>query len=66
MTAHLEDLAAAGLFTGDPQLVGHMYWAALHGPIMLQLSGMLEKGPNVGTLILRLTEAVTKAVFATE
>jgi AcrR family transcriptional regulator len=63
MTAHLKDLAAAGMFSGDPELVGHMYWAALHGPIMLQLCGMLDDGPNVGTLILRITEAITRSVF---
>ena len=31
MTRHLRDLAAAGILKGDPNLIGHMYWAALHG-----------------------------------
>ncbi len=39
MTRHLRDLVDAGILKGDPDLIGHMYWAALHGPIMLQLSG---------------------------
>jgi AcrR family transcriptional regulator len=64
MSAHLRDLAEAGLFDGDPDYVGHLYWAALHGPIMLQLSGMLETPFDAPTLIAGLTEAVTRANFA--
>jgi AcrR family transcriptional regulator len=64
MTDHLHDLAAAGLFTGDAELVGHVYWAALHGPIMLQLSGMLEPPFEAPALIARLTAAIVQANFA--
>ena len=63
MTAHLRDLGAAGLFAGDPDLVGHMYWAALHGPIMLQLSGMLGPDLDARTLIAGITDALGRAVF---
>jgi hypothetical protein len=63
MTAHLRDLAAAGLFHGDPEFVGHIYWAALHGPIMLQLSGMLDERFNAQTLIAALSGAIAKATF---
>jgi len=61
MTAHLQDLAAAGLFDGDPGYVGHLYWAALHGPIMLHLSGMLEAPIDAGALIAGLTSAIARA-----
>jgi AcrR family transcriptional regulator len=63
MTAHLEDLAAAGLFHGDTDLVGHIYWAALHGPIMLQLSGLLLPPFDAERLIAGLTAAITKEHF---
>ena len=63
MTRHLYDLAAAGLLHEDPVLVGHMYWAALHGPIMLQLSGMLTPDIDLRVLIAALTEAITRARF---
>lgn len=63
MTAHLRDLAAAGLFQGDPEFVGHIYWAALHGPIMLQLSGMLDQRFDAQTLIAALSGAIAKATF---
>lgn len=64
MTAHLHDLAAAGLFDGDPDYVGHLYWAALHGPIMLQLSGMLNAPLDAPALIEGLTDALSKTNFA--
>jgi AcrR family transcriptional regulator len=61
MTAHLKDLAAEGLFTGDADYVGHLYWAALHGPIMLQLSGLLRPPLDAQALIAGLTAALAKA-----
>ncbi len=50
MTRHLLDRQEHGTFEGDVELVGHMYWAALHGPIMLQLSGLLPPKLDAGTL----------------
>ena len=44
MTRHVEALAAAGVIDGDPGLIGHMFWSALHGPIMLAFSGKLMAG----------------------
>ena len=63
MTAHLLDLKAAGQFDGDPDYVGHLYWAALHGPIMLQLSGMLNAPLDAAALIGGLTSAIGQAHF---
>ena len=63
MTRHLRDLAAAGLLAGDPDLIGHVYWAALHGPLMLQLSGMLPEAFDAPTLIGALTQALGNATF---
>jgi AcrR family transcriptional regulator len=42
MTAHLKGMIESGLLAGDPDLVGHMFWSALHGAIQLQLAGMLK------------------------
>jgi AcrR family transcriptional regulator len=60
MTAHLLDLKQAGLFDGDPEYVGHLFWAALHGPIMLQLSGCLAEPFDAPLLIAGLAEALGK------
>ncbi|MEO8927406.1 MAG: TetR-like C-terminal domain-containing protein, partial [Caulobacteraceae bacterium] len=66
MTLHLRDLIAAGRLKGDPDLIGHMFWAALHGPLMLRFSGMLPARYDAVTLIDALTAAVGKAIFDTE
>ncbi|MGI9168773.1 MAG: TetR/AcrR family transcriptional regulator [Caulobacteraceae bacterium] len=63
MTRHLRDLAAAGQLKGNPDLVGHMYWAALHGPLMLQLCGMLPPAFDALTLIDALMAALVKDTF---
>jgi AcrR family transcriptional regulator len=36
---HVEQMAKAGLMKGDAGLIGYSYWAAMHGLVMLQLSG---------------------------
>jgi AcrR family transcriptional regulator len=64
MTRHLEALAAAGRFEGDPVLVGHMFWAALHGPIMLSFSGSLSPGYDARRIIAALTAALARGLFA--
>jgi AcrR family transcriptional regulator len=63
MTLYLTDLIAAGRWKGDAQLVGHMFWAALHGPLMLQFSGKLPDSYDARILIDALTAAVTQAAF---
>jgi AcrR family transcriptional regulator len=42
MTEYVRALIAAGFIEGDPVLLGHVYWAALHGAIVLQLAGKLD------------------------
>jgi AcrR family transcriptional regulator len=58
MTRHIRDLTSAGMLKGDPDLIGHLYWAALHGPLMLHFSGMLPPQYEAGLLIGRLTQAL--------
>lgn len=64
MTRHLESLASISQFSGDPGLVGHMYWAALHGPIMLAFSGKLLPEYNARRLIAALMETLSAALFS--
>ena len=43
MTAHLRPLIAVGLVAGDDEdLIGHMFWSAIHGAIQLQLAHLLK------------------------
>lgn len=62
MTRHLEALAAAGRFDGDPGLVGHMFWAALHGPIMLAFSGKLTPAYDARRIIAGLFETLGRGL----
>jgi AcrR family transcriptional regulator len=44
MTDYVRALVAKGVLEGDPVLIGHVFWAALHGAVVLQLAGKL--GPE--------------------
>ncbi len=58
MTLQLEADRAAGLSAEQVERVAHMYWAALHGPLMLQMSGMLKPGLTARDLIFSLLTAL--------
>lgn len=63
MTLHLKDEIAAGRLSGDPDFIGHMYWAALHGALMLHFSAKLSPGVDVRTLIVALLTTLDRGVF---
>ena len=63
MTRHLKDMIAAGELKGDPNLIGHVYWAAIHGPIMLQFSGMLPAAFGAERIIGELAGALNARFF---
>jgi len=44
MTGYIKDALAEGLMEGDPEQIGLMNWAAIHGAVILELSGMLPPG----------------------
>jgi AcrR family transcriptional regulator len=62
MTRHLRGLIEAGLMKGDPGLIGHLYWSALHGPLMLHFSGMLPPEYGAPRLIALLSRAVQRLI----
>ena len=39
MSYHVEQLVKEGVFEGDPELIGYVSWAAIHGLVTLELSG---------------------------
>lgn len=43
MSYHVRRLIEAGVLEGDAELVGYVFWAALHGLVMLELSGNFPK-----------------------
>lgn len=50
MTDYVRAQIAEGLIEGDPVLIGHVYWAALHGAIVLQLAGKLDAECDFATV----------------
>jgi AcrR family transcriptional regulator len=46
MTAYVEELVAEGVLEGDPTLLGHVFWAAVHGIVVLHLAGKLPASPD--------------------
>lgn len=63
MTRHLDDLIAAGHLKGEKDLVGHLYWSAIHGPIMLQFSGKLAPPFGAERLIGALVSILNEHFF---
>lgn len=61
MVAYVEDLVRAGQLEGDPDLLGHVYWAAMHGAVVLQMSGKLAAdGPGFETLRQEAVRLITR------
>ncbi|HTK80168.1 MAG TPA: TetR/AcrR family transcriptional regulator [Rhizomicrobium sp.] len=43
MSAHVKELVKEGAFDGDPELIGYVFWAAIHGLVTLKLSGKFTR-----------------------
>jgi len=50
MSAALEKLVKAGIFAGDPEILGYVFWATLHGLVVLHLAGKLPAKPALRTI----------------
>lgn len=59
MTGYIRRLSEAGLIEGDVNLIAHVFWAAIHGLVVLQLAGKLS-GP-ISVDVLR--DEIFRALF---
>jgi AcrR family transcriptional regulator len=50
MVGYVRLMIDAGLLRGDAQLIGYMFWATLHGIVVLELAGRLGSDIDAGTL----------------
>jgi len=50
MSSALQKLVEAGIFAGDPELMGYAFWATLHGLVVLRLAGKLPEKPDFETI----------------
>lgn len=51
MTDYVRGLVGAGMLEGDPVLIGHVFWASLHGAVVLQLAGKLDAECDFDTIL---------------
>ncbi len=42
MTRHVDGMIAQGVVDGDADLIGHVFWSAIHGLLMLRLAGKID------------------------
>ncbi|MEY4579370.1 MAG: hypothetical protein RL701_4073 [Pseudomonadota bacterium] len=66
MGAALRELAAARKFKGDVELISHMFWSALHGAVMLELSNLLHPPLDAAAIALPLVELLAKQIGITK
>jgi len=50
MTDYVRVLVADGLLEGDPELMGYVFWSALHGAVVLELAGKLDPKYSFDTI----------------
>jgi AcrR family transcriptional regulator len=46
MNRYVHELVEAGVLAGDPVVLGYVFWATIHGLIILQLAGRLPGEPG--------------------
>jgi AcrR family transcriptional regulator len=63
LTGYLQDMVTAGLLTGDPELLGHVYWSAIHGLIVLQMAGKLKPTLPFDTIRHEITRLLTRGAL---
>ena len=51
LTDHVRMMVKDGYYIGDPELIGHVLWAGLHGVVVLQLAGKLDGEIDFHTLL---------------
>ncbi len=61
MTSGWQKLANDGKFKGDVELKGRQIWAAMHGAIMLELSGLLRAPHDARTVGMAAIRSLSKA-----
>lgn len=58
MTAYVRAMIDEGAVRGDPELIGRVFWAAIHGVVQLEMNGVLPPGPGAATLRREMMRAL--------
>jgi AcrR family transcriptional regulator len=64
MSGYVHELVAAGVLAGDPVELGYVFWAAIHGLIVLDLAGRIPADPGFETLRRRTLGALMRGLRA--
>ncbi len=50
MTAYVQAMIDEGVLRGEASLIGQMFWAAIHGVVLLDMAGLLARGAGASAL----------------
>lgn len=62
LTGYVRDMVDAGLLEGDPEFIAHAWWAAMHGLVVLRMSGKLEDSPPFDELRHAAAQMIMRGV----
>lgn len=60
MTSYIRLLIEAGVMAGDPELIGHVFWASIHGAVMLKLAGKLSPACDFERIVAEAFRALAQ------
>jgi hypothetical protein len=66
MTDYVRAMIEEKIFSGDPDLLGHIFWAALHGAVVLELAGKFVPGYDFEKIRGECFRALTRGFAAKE
>lgn len=58
MTDYVRFLVDEGLLEGNPELMGYVFWSALHGAVVLQLAGKLGSNYSFDAISAEIFRAI--------
>jgi len=64
MSGYVRELVEAGVLVGDPVELGYVFWAAIHGLIVLDLAGRIPPDPGFDALRRRTLGALMRGLRA--
>ena len=64
MTGYVHELVEGGVLAGDPVQLGYVFWATIHGLIVLDLAGRIPADPGFEALRLTALGALMRGLRA--
>jgi AcrR family transcriptional regulator len=64
MAGYVRELVEAGVLVGDPVALGYVFWAAIHGLVVLDLAGRIPADPGFETLRRTVLGALMRGLRA--